>query len=323
MSDRVTKKRHRGRKRGGTPRVGAARKRPAASRREARTVLVATDGSSAANAALTLSRLMEERGAWVPRAMTVVAPLPVFAGDVALSDPTPELNQLYADSLVAGITRKVRRFGSTSWNVVVEFGTAASAIVDRARASASSLIILGLGHHGKLARLFGAETVVRVIRRSDVPVLAVDARARSLPRTALVAVDFGASSIRAAREALALLEPPARVHLLHVQWALNGRSLREEPWEQTYAHGVAASFERLIETLKPRPGITMTSELRRGGVIETTLKVAKELGADVVAAGSHSQNVVDRLIIGSTPAHLLRAARCSVLIAPPDDLSAR
>jgi nucleotide-binding universal stress UspA family protein len=54
-------------------------------------------------------------------------------------------------------------------------------------------------------------------------------------------------------------------------------------------------------------------------VISTTLKVAGEIGADLLAAGSHSQKVIDRLIIGSTAAQLLRAARCSVFIAPPSD----
>ena len=43
----------------------------------------------------------------------------------------------------------------------------------------------------------------------------------------------------------------------------------------------------------------------------------EKMAADVIAAGSHSQHVVDRLIVGSLPAQWLRAAPHSVLIAAP------
>jgi len=64
--------------------------------------------------------------------------------------------------------------------------------------------------------------------------------------------------------------------------------------------------------------VRITSETRVGNVVEAILKAASRIDADVIAAGSHSQNVIDRMLIGSTPAQLLRAAKCSILIAPPE-----
>lgn len=284
-----------------------------------RRVLVATDGSDAAQAALKLARWMEQTGRWSPEVMTVLEPVPVSMAEIAFAAPSPEYQQVVTDSLLNRIAKQIKKYGNESWKLGVQFGRVAPSIVEFARERDVSLIVLGLGKHGKLARMFGAETAGRVARLSSTPVLAVDAHARGAPRTALVAVDFGKSSVRAAAEALRLLERPARLHLLHVRWAFEGHTMRDAEWERTYADGVDVAFARLLDDLGPQPGVRITSEMRLGSVIETTLDVAKKIGADLLAAGSHNQNVVDRLLIGSTPAHLLRAAHCSVLVASPAD----
>lgn len=280
-------------------------------------VLVATDGSRAAAAAIRLATLMAERGTWAPEAMTVLEPIPVSVADMTLGVPSVEYSDAFTNSLVGAIQTHLRRYGGSAWKLAVEFGSAATSIVRRGKDAKAGLIVLGLGKHGKLTRLVGAETAARVVRHSDAPVLSVDSGVRELPRTAVVAIDFGDSSVRAAREALALLQAPGRLHLLHVRWAMNGKTLDDAGWERTYAMGVEQGFQRLARSLNAPPGIEITSELRLGGVTKSILEVAKKLGADLIAAGSHSQTVIDRLIIGSTPAQLLRAAKCSVLVAPP------
>lgn len=283
----------------------------------ARPVLVATDGSRVAGAAIAVARLMAANGAWAPEAVTVLEPLPVSMADVALGTPTLAYQRDITDSVLGAVRAQLRRAGAGGWNLAVQFGRIAHSIARLARDERRELIVLGLGHHGRLARLAGAETAARVVRLSDMPVLAVAEGTRSLPFTVLVAMDFGDSSVRAAREALALLQPPGRLHLLHVRWAPQGRALTDPVWERTYADGVERGFKRLREQLSVPPGIQVTSEVRFGLVVETLLTSARKIGADVIAVGSHSQTVLDRLIIGSTPAQLLRAAECSVLVAPP------
>lgn len=281
-----------------------------------RRVLVATDGSDAARAALQFARSMEERGAWSPEVLTVLEPVPVSVAEVAFAAPSLEYQNLVTESALKRIMRQLRRYGSGEWKLDTRFGSPASSILDAATEHDAEMIVLGLGRHGRLARLFGAETAARVARRSSTVVLAVDPGAE-LFRTAVVAIDFGASSLRAAQEALHLLTPPARLHLVHVRWAFEGETMREPTWERTYAEGVAVEFDRLVTALGRHPGLRVTHEFRLGNVTASVLDVAKEAGADLIAAGSHNQNVVDRLLIGSTPSHLLRAAPCSVLIAPP------
>lgn len=283
-----------------------------------RRVLIATDGSRVAGAAIRLTRTMMVEGPWAPQAVTVLEPLPVSVADVALGAPTLGFQQEVTDSVLGAVRAQLRRLGAPEWNLSVQFGRVAHSIARLARDEKSEVIVLGLGHHGRLARLAGAETAARVVRLSDVPVLAVAEGAKARPSTAVVAVDFGDSSVRAAREALKLVQPSGRVHLLHVRWSTTRRMAGDPIWERTYADGVQRGFERLRGELKAPAGISVTFELRYGQVVETILSVATKLHADLIAAGSHSQSVLDRMIIGSTPSQLLRASECSVLIAPPE-----
>jgi nucleotide-binding universal stress UspA family protein len=282
----------------------------------AKPVLIATDGSTAAAAAIYFARLMADRGLWAPEAVMVLEPLPVAVPDIAMGIAAAPYDPSITGGVVGRVRTQLKRAGKASWEFTVQFGGVAPTIVRLARERQSKLIVLGLGHHGRLARFFGAETAARVCRHSDVPLLAIAPQTPKLPRVAVAAVDFGDSSVRAAREAVALLDPPARLHLVHVRWPTS-HGMANDEWDRTYERGVAIGFERLTKELE-RPGVTVTTELLHGHVIETLLEQVAQLNAGLLAVGSHSQTVVDRLLIGFTAAELLRSARCSVLVAPPE-----
>ncbi|MEX2177496.1 MAG: universal stress protein [Gemmatimonadaceae bacterium] len=288
----------------------------------AQPVLVATDGSTVASGAVTFAKLMAERGDWAPEVVTVLEPVPVSVAELALGAQAVTIHNGYADAVLGRIRTQLRRRGASEWPVTVEFGSPATAIARLTRERDVRLVVVGLGKHGKLARLMGAETAARVARLSDVPVLAVGGDTSDLLHTAVVALDFGESSARAASEAAALLEPTGRVHLVHVRWALNGRPVHDAATERKYAVDTEHKLARLAEDLS-HPGLVVTWELRLGGVVEEVLAAAKDVGANLIAAGSHSHGVLDRLLIGSTPSNLLRAAPCSVLVVPPVDALAR
>jgi nucleotide-binding universal stress UspA family protein len=283
-----------------------------------RPVLIATDGSRAASAAMKFARLMAAKGEWTPEVLTVMMPLPVSVGDMMLPAPSAQYAAMAAESVEHAIRRQLRRHGETSWKLITEFGRTVPAIVKLAHDRRASLIVLGLGHHGPIARMFGAETAIRVIRHTDLPVLAVHTSLRRLPSVAVVATDFSDSSLRAAREALAVLEPPGRLHLVHVRWSHNLTSFADSEWERAYMVAADAEFTRVRDLIGTRPGISITTKLLGGSVVERVLKEAAALRAQMIALGSHSQNVLDRLIVGSTPAEVLRSAPCSVLVAPPE-----
>jgi nucleotide-binding universal stress UspA family protein len=64
-------------------------------------------------------------------------------------------------------------------------------------------------------------------------------------------------------------------------------------------------------------GAPLATRLERGPVVETILKVADELGADVIVVGAHKQTWLGRLLGGSLAETILRSTQCAVLAVPP------
>jgi nucleotide-binding universal stress UspA family protein len=281
-----------------------------------RRVLVATDGNTPANAALRLARLYTQRGEWSPDVITVCEPVPSYVGDMGIPLAAPDQETLVRNGVIGRISKQLRGYGLPTWKISVEFGRTPASIVRAAAERNAELIVVGLGKHGLIPRLFGAETAARVARQAGVPVLAVHPRARRLPDVAVVGIDFSESSVQAAREALALLGTRGRLHLVHVKWGVNATTLTDADWERAYTVGADLGFSRVMQRLGTRPGIQITSELVQGPLVSGLLRAAKAAGAHVIALGRHSQTIIDRMVIGSTPSQVLRAARCSVLIAP-------
>ena len=280
-----------------------------------RKVLLALDGSRASNAAARLARRMAQLNLWAPDAITVAQPLPTYVGDYILPAP-PLAEEVVQGNIMLGLRAQLRRHGLTAWPANVRFGPTGWSILESAHEFGAKLIVIGLGKHGRVARLFGAETTNRVVRKSDVPVLAVHQTTRGLPRTIVAAVDFGDASNRAVVEALELAEPGAVLHLVHVMSPYNFTPIANGAWRLSYADAVEQSFARLQHAL-PTP-VTVKTKLLTGDVADEVLKYAKSVRADLIAAGSHNQGLVERALLGSAPADLLRGSTCSVLIAPPE-----
>lgn len=298
-------------------RLVAERSIPAATHVAAKRVLLALDGSRPSNAAMRFARRMAVRGAWTPEALTVAEPVPVYVGDIML--PTPAIApDLMTGNLLLGLKSQLRRHGLPTWGAHVRIGPTVHSIVDMAREGRFEMIVMGLGQHGRFARLFGTETACRVAARAPAPMLAVHPSLRGLIDVAVVAVDFGASSERAAREAFALLEPRGRLHLVHVLSPFNYTPMADGVWRREYEAAVDRSFDRLIEKLGIDPARVSKQQLH-GTVVDAIARYARSAGADLIAAGRHNQGLIERMMLGTTPAELLRAARCSVLITPPDE----
>jgi nucleotide-binding universal stress UspA family protein len=282
-------------------------------------LLVASDGGRPAGAALRVADALARSDGRIVELLVVVDRMSLGIPEGMLTHA-----ELAADSMIDGTTvgqvrRQLRAIPSSGgWTVQLEFGRAAPTIARVARERGAGLVVLGLGKHTPLTRLFGAETVLRVLRLSDVPLLAVHPQARQRPRTIVAAIDFGRSSVRAARIARRLVATPGTLHLVHVRPPFEYRPVGSEGWEKIYAEGVRDAFEKLVRELEPSDQVRITTEVVRGGVAESLLDAAAAHGADLIATGSHSHPLVDRLLIGMTPTVLIRAAATSVLVAPPE-----
>jgi nucleotide-binding universal stress UspA family protein len=178
--------------------------------------------------------------------------------------------------------------------------------------------VLGPGRHALADRLFGSETALRVMRLAHVPVLAVPAEARELPRSAVVAVDFSEFSLHAAHSVVELLGEQVTLHLAHVTWSLATPDREQErTWEETYRAGAEVRLRELAAELAARHGVRVETALLEGEPAPEILRLAESVQADLIAAGSHGYGYFSRLVMGSVSTQQLRRAGCSLLIAPP------
>ncbi len=281
-------------------------------------LVVATDGTVRSDAALRAAHAIAARTNQHVFLLAVHAPLPVMGPDVELA-VRPAMDADRREGLLLQVLEQVERVGITDpWPVRVTSGYPAATIAKLARNVDAALIIMGLGGHGVIDRILGDEMVLQVLRVGTVPVLAVAEGFTGLPKRALAAVDFSASSKRA----FALGAPLASgapgssltvAHVISVQTdPLNSRAV--DPAR-------VGSVERALDNFAAAPavakGVAMDRRVLAGDPANALLALVREVHADLIITGSHGHNFLSRLLLGSVSTTLLRKAGCSILVAPP------
>jgi nucleotide-binding universal stress UspA family protein len=288
------------------------------------TILIASDGGKESEGALRLGLSLSQESHCEIEVIGVLQPVPRYGvGSLA---PFPEAYVDYeaqqAEALKRALTDQLREIGEAAaeWPVTVEFGTPAAAIANHARRRNAKMIILGMGQHAPLDRWLGDETALKVIRMATVPVLAAARETASRPRRALIAVDFSDHSIRAATAALEVLAEDAHLYLAHVMWPATEIApfpgLKE--WRRTYERGAEQQLEQLSEQIRASHGVTVDFTILHGDPAEELVGLGSRLNVDLVVAGSHGHGFLGRIMMGSVSTRLLRAARSSVFIVPPE-----
>lgn len=278
-------------------------------------LLVAVDGSRSAGAALRFAEALARNegkrveALFVENSVTDIDGITIGASALR-EEPCAHESQL----------ERVRQqacafLPGDDWAMRVEFGRVAPMVARAAAESDASMIIVGLSSHHPARRTFIESLASRVIRYADIPVVAVEARTRQLPRTIVAGVDFGESSIRAAFAAAMVLASPGKLVLAHVRLPTNAYATRAER-SVVFEAGIRDEFRRLELELR-REGLTVETRILEGRPSEALLRLAHEEHAELIAVGSHGPRLIERVLIGSVPLQLLRAADCSILLAPP------
>ena len=263
----------------------------------------------------------------------VLEPFPVLLFDAESSFYPPDFESVQRDAIKRAVERRLRAVGARAeqWPVEIFFGEPAKTIVKVASDRDSTMIVVGLGKHDVLGRLPGGERALHVLRAADRPVLAVALDAVTLPRTAVVGMDFSPASVRAARAALLMLADDGLLVLVHVRPLVEQRLLRAsaelssrsyekllEQWRGKAEREAATLFSRLLNELKPyvRHNITLETQITSGPVLERLLAAADKTGAHMIAVGTHGAGILERFFVGSVATEVLRHSGRTVLVAP-------
>jgi nucleotide-binding universal stress UspA family protein len=218
---------------------------------------------------------------------------------------------------------------------VVITGDPVSAVADYARVNAADLVIVG--QNGRRGSRFWRSGVLAtdLARAVESPTLTVSKESNSSADAAasfnniLVAIDFSPASLRALNQALTLAQQSGgRVTLLHVMEGV--------PYETVYSGSRASQLigeyrvrvdkvKHQLRALIPPDAlnwIEVEVKVVSGVPHEAIVTTASERNADLVVIGRTRRSRLDRIVMASTVAGVLRRARSLVLIVPePSDVA--
>ncbi len=284
-----------------------------------RTILVATDGTPAALGALRFARSLSQVKGCSIHVSGVVEPVPVFDAGFMVALPEMELYESRREALRQEIRGQIDSIGqeAVDWPVSIRAGVPGTQIVKNAEEVGADTIILGLGRHGPMDRVFGTETALQVIRVSHIPVLAVPESSESLPDSAVMGVDFSLFSQRAARAAIGLLASPWNVHLVHVLSGMEFLPTLSEEWRGGYEEELLDRLTDFAAGLNAPPGCETHLHVLEGEPSHELQGFASERSAGLLVAGSHGHSFVGRILVGSVSTRILRSSIVPVLVVPP------
>lgn len=281
-------------------------------------ILVATDGTGSADAALRAAAQLSRHSGADVIVLSVLESLPLVAADYGMMIPPVDSDQARRQALLERVRAQVTALGdeARSWKVEIRDGDPPATIARTAREARARVIVVGLGHHDLLDRLFGGETALHALRLARTPVLAVPPDFRQLPRRIVVATDFSVASIRAARVALTLLDTATMVYLVHVAPRMELQPEAFAAWMSLFGEGLGPAFDRVQAELALPPSVTVETVARNGKPSREILDFARSTQADLIVTGSRGAGLVDRILVGSTATGLIRGAHCAVLAVP-------
>lgn len=289
-------------------------------------LLAASDATEAAEGALRVVHALAARDDAVMTVVSVVepAPYPSPASPVLLTLGDAPLAHIATATLAArhdAVLAQSARCGTAPVRAirVVETPMPAHGILQVAAESDAEAVVLGLGRHGPLDRLFGSETALQVVRAAMRATLAVPARQRTVPAHAVVGMDFSDSALAATRLAARLVGARGRLTLVHIEPVGEPVPSMLSEWHGVYAEGVQAAFSRTVASMGLPRSLTVETLTLAGHAANALLGLVDRSGADLLSLGRHSYGAVERLILGSVTTRVLRSASCAVAVAAPTD----
>jgi nucleotide-binding universal stress UspA family protein len=269
--------------------------------------------------AIRVAGALAERDGGSVHVVSVIPPVYPYAGvmtDLGLVQPIGPTEAARKQVRVAAVRDQLRRLGVERWPVTVTIGWPAADIAATASRYRATLIVVGIGRHLPVDRLLGSETALEVVRAATVPVFAVAAEPSTLPRRGIAALDFSRQSEDAARVAAKLLSPDGTLQLVHVRPSATDVGPWTDGQPDMYAVGVERRFEQLTGALADGESPRIETLVLHGDAPSELLAYANATGVDLLTVGAQRHSRVERLLLGSVAAKLLRGAHCSVLVIP-------
>ncbi len=289
------------------------------------TIIAATDFSPTARAAVERAALIArdhgaalhllyvlDGAAWTNMPALVAPAKPVDSAEAA---------KQAGKKLGSAAIRLARKYGISATAKVVH-GKPSEALDAAANSLDAALVVLG-PHSSRLSdRLYMGSTALGTVRRARCPVLVVRNRPKNAYRRALVAVDFSASSSRAA-VSVATWFPAMPIGLLHAVQAVDGPMLLtaalREALESAKVELREQAEQRLADWFPAGQPGQLDLAARCTLVAQATPALLREVKTgeyDLLALGRDAGSEFGERVLGSVPANMLTATPVDVLLVP-------
>ena len=285
-------------------------------------IVLATDGTSQSGAPVLAAQLLASRIGMPLEVVTVLEPVPLYGGGFEMGlTYMPDFDEPTREARETAVMDYVARFsgGAVPPRVHVRVGRIAHEVARFAEEVSASMIVVGSAPRRRLRHFISGERATNVLRSADCPVLSVRPDFCGLPQTAIVAIDFGPSSVRAALAALLILDDQGTLVLTHVLPQRTSPAALSSPPTNDRAVEVNGLFDRLRSELAPYVprGVRVETRLVTGDPVDGILASAGRFGADIVAVGTRGPGIFARMLTGSVADSVVHAAEQTVLAAPP------
>lgn len=230
--------------------------------------------------------------------------------------PDPAHFQAQSEELRAALAGQAARVAGVEVRPACEVASGPPDLVlaECAARHDAELVVVGAPRHPELGT-----TADRLLRRIDLPVLVVKRPERLPPTRVLAAVDLSEPAERALAAGVRLLERmsggPRSIELLfalHPQELESSIHFRPERLKAF----ACDELDRLARRAAPQAAQSFERCLRVGDARDAILEEAARHPTDLVLLGTHGRSGLERWILGSVAATVLRRADTNVLIVP-------
>lgn len=277
-------------------------------------LVVASSGDHTSDGAIRVAEAIARAKRASIEVITVATPFPHAAPTALQVAPPPVLDANARAEAIARVREQLSRIGvGNDWPIQATVGWPSERIAEGAASRRASLLVVGLGEHGILHRLFGSETAVKLAHRSFVPVLAVPDDAQNAPTHALAAVDFTPASLAAARTAGELIGSNGTLTLAYASMFVCATP-EAGSFADLCTTGAEERLAEIRERLEREVGCRIDMVALPGEIVPSLLAYAESAQCDLIAIGGDEQTLIDRLLLGSIRSGVIRRSRTPVLV---------
>lgn len=210
---------------------------------------------------------------------------------------------------------------------VIREGTVHEVIRDYAREHGVDLAVVGTHGRTGVSKLMYGSVTERVIKTVHTPIIVVPPDGGKLPSSIVIAYDFSGPSKRAAEVARAIHGVfPGPLHLVHSyldvwgEYTDRGAVVGEaaEKRREALRMGLEEMLEADAGELFSIDAQAIQTHLVTGDPADGILKVAEDVGATLVCAGTTGKSGIERLLIGSVARRLLHDSKVPLLLTHDD-----